>query len=379
MGAYEGLAGAGYGYGPVFQGLRGVWCEGDVVWAEVVLPGGVEGVEGFGVHPALLDAALHAVGVGGLLGVGSGVGPRLPFVWSGVRVHAVGAVCVRVRLERLSGDAVSVVVVDESGALVVTAESLVFREVAAERLGVGGVGVGSLFEVEWRSQARCGVSCGDWVGLGGLAGPGGAYGDLPSLLGGLDEGVGVPETVVVSVGDAGVVGVLGLVQGWLGEERLAQSRLVVVTRGAVGVRAEDAVEGLAQAGVWGLVRSAQSEHPDRFVLLDVEGGVEIDSAVVGLVGDESQVAVRGGGVFVPRLRRVLESQGEVSGEVSGEVWGPEGTVLITGGTGTLGGLVARHLVVRHRVRHLLLLSRSGVGAAGAGELVAELEGLGAHV
>nr|WP_274912458.1 type I polyketide synthase [Streptomyces sp. WZ-12] len=369
VGAYEGLAGAGYGYGPVFRGLGGVWREGDVVWAEVGLPERVEGVEGFGVHPALLDAALHAVGVGGLLGVGSGSVPRLPFVWSGVRVHAVGAVRVRVRLERLSGDAVSVCVVDESGALVVTAESLAFREVAADRLAVGGSG--ALFEVEWQSQSRSGATCGDWVGLGGLAGPGGAFADLPSLLGGLDDGVAVPQVVAVESPD--VVGVLGLVQGWLAEERLAQSRLVLVTRGAVGVRSEDTVEGLAQAGVWGLVRSAQSEHPGRFALLDVEGDEEIGSAVAELSGDEPQVAVRGGEVFVPRLRRVAGAEGE------SQAWGPEGTVLITGGTGTLGGLVARHLVSRRGVRHLLLLSRSGMDAPGAGELVAELEGLGARV
>ncbi|MFE6689179.1 beta-ketoacyl synthase N-terminal-like domain-containing protein, partial [Streptomyces sp. NPDC057743] len=375
VGAYEGLEGAGYGYGPVFQGLCGVWREGDVVWGEVVLPEGVEGVEGFGVHPALLDAALHAVGVGGLLGAGSGSGPRLPFVWSGVRVHAVGAMRVRVRLQRLGGDAVSVCVVDESGAPVVTAESLAFREVAAERLAVGGAGSGSLFEVEWQqqSQSRSGVTWGDWVGLGGLTGPGGAYADVASLVAALDGGVAVPEVVAVESPD--VVGVLGLVQGWLGEERLAQSRLVVVTRGAVGVRAGDGVGGLAQAGAWGLVRSAQSEHPGRFVLLDIEDGGEVSSSVGELSGDEPQVAVRGGEVFVPRLRRVPEPQGEVSGEV----WGPEGTVLITGGTGTLGGLVARHLVVRHGVRHLLLLSRRGVDAPGAGELAAELAELGAQV
>ncbi|MFB7636776.1 SDR family NAD(P)-dependent oxidoreductase, partial [Streptomyces sp. NPDC056149] len=373
VGAYEGLAGAGYGYGPVFRGLGGVWREGDVVWAEVGLPERVEGVEGFGVHPALLDAALHAVGVGGLLGVGSGSGPRLPFVWSGVRVHAVGAVRVRVRLERLSGDAVSVCVVDESGALVVTAESLAFREVAADRLAVGGSGAGSLFEVEWQSQSRSGAVSGGWVGLGGVTGPGGAYADVASLLEAVDSGVDVPDAVAVLVGDSGAVGVLGLVQGWLAEERLAQSRLVLVTRGAVGVRSEDTVEGLAQAGVWGLVRSAQSEHPGRFALLDVEGDEEIGSAVAELSGDEPQVAVRGGEVFVPRLRRVAGAEGE------SQAWGPEGTVLITGGTGTLGGLVARHLVSRCGVRHLLLLSRSGMDASGAGELVAELEGLGARV
>ncbi|HWO59130.1 MAG TPA: SDR family NAD(P)-dependent oxidoreductase, partial [Umezawaea sp.] len=58
---------------------------------------------------------------------------------------------------------------------------------------------------------------------------------------------------------------------------------------------------------------------------------------------------------------------------------PEGTVLVTGATGTLGGLVCRHLVQVHGARDLLLVSRHGVDAAGADDLVAELAGLGARV
>ncbi|AQA22905.1 KR domain protein [Rhodococcus sp. MTM3W5.2] len=56
-----------------------------------------------------------------------------------------------------------------------------------------------------------------------------------------------------------------------------------------------------------------------------------------------------------------------------------GTVLITGGTGGLGSLVARHLVGVHGVGSLVLTSRQGIAAAGAAELVAELTGLGARV
>ncbi|NEA99076.1 type I polyketide synthase [Streptomyces sp. SID13726] len=58
---------------------------------------------------------------------------------------------------------------------------------------------------------------------------------------------------------------------------------------------------------------------------------------------------------------------------------PDGTVLLTGGTGGLGALAARHLVAAHGVRHLLLLSRRGLDAPAARELAADLAGQGAEV
>ncbi|NEA69096.1 SDR family NAD(P)-dependent oxidoreductase, partial [Streptomyces sp. SID12488] len=90
-----------------------------------------------------------------------------------------------------------------------------------------------------------------------------------------------------------------------------------------------------------------------------------------VVSGEAQVAVRSGGLLVPRLRRVVSGGGVVS-------WGV-GPVLITGGTGGLGAVLARHLVVVHGVRSLVLVSRRGVDAPGAGELRAELEALGVSV
>ncbi|MEU9118244.1 beta-ketoacyl reductase, partial [Streptomyces sp. NPDC048483] len=295
------------------------------------------------------------------------------------------------------------VVVDEAGAPVVSVDRLVLRQVAAEQLrGVSGDG-GSLFDVCWQSLQLpdSALESVNWVGLGGLVGPVGAFADLGVLGDALDEVAAAPEVVVAdmssgSLEGSGVVGALGLVQSWLADERFAQSRLVVVTRGAVGVLPGDAVDGLAQAGVWGLVRSAQSEHPGRFVLVDADAdadgsigtgtptdtGTRIDIGAWALPGDEPQVAVRGGEVFVPRLRRAVRPQGEdavVRSASWGAEGGAEGTVLITGGTGTLGGLLARHLVVQHGVRHLLLTSRRGLDAPGAGDLVAELAALGAEV
>ncbi|MGW1139790.1 SDR family NAD(P)-dependent oxidoreductase, partial [Streptomyces zhihengii] len=167
---------------------------------------------------------------------------------------------------------------------------------------------------------------------------------------------------------------LALVQRWLASEWLTEARLVVVTRGAVSV-ADGESPDVAQAAVWGLLRSAQSEHPGRFVLvdLDADGAAEPDWGTL-LGADEPQLAVRDGKLLAPRLARASAGAGAAA-------FDPDGTVVITGGTGGLGALFARHLATTHGARHLLLLSRRGPGAEGAAELVAELaeSGCEAHV
>ncbi|WP_043468037.1 type I polyketide synthase, partial [Kitasatospora sp. MBT66] len=133
---------------------------------------------------------------------------------------------------------------------------------------------------------------------------------------------------------------------------------------------------LTAAPVWGLVRSAQSENPGRIVLVDTDGTDASEAALAAAVaGGEPQLALREGRARVPRLVRVAVPEVETSARP----WDPDGTVLITGGTGTLGALLARHLVTERGVRHLLLLSRRGADAPGAAELREELTALGANV
>ncbi|MEU8272617.1 beta-ketoacyl reductase, partial [Sphaerisporangium sp. NPDC049002] len=222
-----------------------------------------------------------------------------------------------------------------------------------------------------------------WVFLGepvaGLSG----FADVDALGVAVAAGEPVPDFVVVScaAGSVDVPGsvressgrVLGLVRGWVADERFAGSRLVLVTRGAAGPDAGTEVAGVVAGSVWGLVRSAQAEHPGSFVLLDADEGFSGWGLVAAAVASgESQLVARDGGVSVPRLARR-----EVAATVPGEP--ASGTVLVTGGTGGLGSLVARRLVERHGVRDLLLVSRRGPDAPGAAELVAGLEGLGARV
>ncbi|MEU0487379.1 SDR family NAD(P)-dependent oxidoreductase, partial [Streptosporangium sp. NPDC006013] len=198
-----------------------------------------------------------------------------------------------------------------------------------------------------------------------------------------------PEVVRSVVG-----GVLEALQAWLEREDPTSAPLVVVTRGAVAVG--DSVDvDVAVAPVWGLVRAAQAEHPGRFVLLDLDEGRERDAAVgVAVACGEPELAVRSGAFLVPRLVRMVQPERPVAVIADGSNSGSDlgsversggsvglaaGTVLVTGGTGGLGALLARRLVTDHGVRSLLLASRRGLSAEGAERLVEELTGLGAKV
>ncbi|WP_051766254.1 type I polyketide synthase [Saccharothrix syringae] len=391
-GLYARLAGTGHGYGPAFRGLRAAWRAGDTAFAEVELPEDLRAdASSFGLHPALLDAALHAIGLSGLLPSDEG---RLPFTWTGVSLHAAGAGALRVALTRLGPDTVSMAVADASGAPVATIGSLVLRPVTADRLRERGPD--ALWHLDWvdrpfpaRSGGGTWAVLGDRVLAGALRGAGhrvDVRADLAELLRAVDEGATTPDTVVVACPAAGdgpvpdavrdvTTAALALVRAWSAEPRLDGARLVLVTAGAVATRPGEDVTDLAQAAAWGLVRSAQTEQPGRFVLVDAgTGGPDALAAVLPAVvaGDEPQVALRAGGAVVPRLARPDAPAGATP-------FGPGSTVLVTGGTGVLGGLVARHLATAHGVRDLVLASRRGPDAPGVAELVAELTDLGARV
>ncbi|MCA2219579.1 type I polyketide synthase, partial [Jidongwangia harbinensis] len=151
-GLYAGLAGSGFRYGPQFQGLRRVWRgSGGDIFAEVSLPVADEAGR-FGLHPALLDAALHAL----FFGDGPD-GQRLPFAWEGVRLYATGAQTLRVRLSPTGDDTVAIEAFDPAGQPVLTAEGLRLRVFAPEVLRQAARSVDSLFGVQWVSVGRPGV------------------------------------------------------------------------------------------------------------------------------------------------------------------------------------------------------------------------------
>ncbi|MFD7533450.1 SDR family NAD(P)-dependent oxidoreductase [Streptomyces sp. NPDC059849] len=404
-GLYGALAVAGYEYGPVFQGVEAVWRRGEEVFARVVL--GEEecgGAGAFGVHPALLDAALHA---GLLPGDGSGlVAPRLPFVWSGVRLHATGAVAARVRMVPVGGGGVSLELSDDEGRPVVSVDSLALREIPKDRLLADAADEAHTpYAVEWtRTVLPERGRTGTYAVVGGdtrltrglvdtLRAP--VYPGIDALLDAVRAGAETPELVVLAASEPPLPGdpavsdtprhvrttvhrTLAAVQQWLGSEEFMRSRLAVVTHGALAARPGEDVTDLAGAAVWGLMRTVQAEEPDRFVLLDLDDPDHPadDLARVWSAADtEPQLALRSEGALVPRLIKAT-TPGDAPAP---RPLDPEGTVLITGGTGTLGALFARHVVREYGVRHLLLVSRRGAGAEGVAELVAELGELGARV
>ncbi|MEV5975358.1 SDR family NAD(P)-dependent oxidoreductase, partial [Streptomyces sp. NPDC051921] len=383
-GAYVYLDERGYGYGPAFQGLRAAWRRGDELFAEVALPEGARGdAQRYGVHPALLDAAMHVLTVAD--DDPAGERTMLPFSWAGVSAHARGAGSLRVRLSWTRDNAVSMAMADMSGAPVLSVEALSFRPVSAAQLkAAASAPHGSLFQVEWTD-----------VPLAGAA---------PAEVATWDEfvaGDDAPDAVVLDCGSAAgdvptaarsvAHRVLDAVQKWLADERSAVTRLVVVTRGAVAAHPGE-VPALEQAPVWGLVRAAQAENPGRIVLVDVGTALPTrgDAAAADLGGmlpalsavvasGEPEAALRDGSLRVPRLVGAPVSEGPAPAGTDGAVFDGPGTVLITGGTGGIGALVARHLVTEHGARRLLLVSRSGARAEGVDELVTELSGLGADV
>ncbi|MEU8280115.1 SDR family NAD(P)-dependent oxidoreductase, partial [Microbispora bryophytorum] len=316
-GLYEAFADGGLVYGPAFQGVRRVWRADGALFAEVTV---AEPADGFGLHPAAFDAALHALGMGGLLPASDGA--RLPFAFSGVRVVGAATGTLRVRLTTGSADSVRLLIADQAGLPVARVDGLTLRPVTAGQLSRTADRL--LFGVEWVAQDVAPEA------------------DKPVVIS-LGDPLPAPAPVVLV--DATARGaardrsaaLLGVLQRWLADPAWADSRLVVRTFGAAGAEISDP-DG---AALWGLVRAAQSEHPDRIHLLD---GPE------DVVYPVPQAAVRDGVVSVPRLVRV---------KASGSVDFGDGAVVVTGATGTLGRLVARHLVEVHGVRRLVLLSRSG--------------------
>jgi NAD(P)-dependent dehydrogenase (short-subunit alcohol dehydrogenase family)/acyl carrier protein len=178
---------------------------------------------------------------------------------------------------------------------------------------------------------------------------------------------------------------LALIHAWIDDERFSRSRLVFVTREALAAGTADSVSGLAQSPLWGLVRSAQSEHPERFVLIDIDGERSSARALPSaLASGEPQIALRAGRALIPRVvpagaPTVANASAAGAPTDGGARFDPERTVLITGGTGALGALIARRLVEAHGVPSVLLASRRGRDAEGAVELEAELAALGASV
>ncbi|WP_425525355.1 SDR family NAD(P)-dependent oxidoreductase, partial [Streptomyces griseus] len=313
---YDELADAGSSYGPVFRGLRAAWRSAGEVFAEVALPDGVDAA-GFGVHPALLDAALHPIGLGGLVDAHQGV-TLLPFSFGGVELHASGASVVRVRLTPVGGDSVSLLVADAAGEPVVSVKALTLRPVSAEALRASSAGHDSLYRI-------------DWVPLAAAEGPApaavvlGAASELDDVA-----ARGIPELLVTYVDPAADVrravgDTLVLLQRLLGDTRYDTTPLAVVTRAGA----------LAHTAVWGLLRTAQTENPGRFFLLETDQDLyDVAEVASAVATGENQLRSAEGRLFGPRLARAVSAD-TLPVPSGASNW----RLAVRGGTGTLEDLV----------------------------------------
>jgi acyl transferase domain-containing protein/acyl carrier protein len=391
---YARLSALGHDDAPPLRALREVWRRDDILFAQVEPPApDGTGQDRFPLHPALLHAALRPAGLGPVAGT-----PRpeirLPSRCEGIRLNPAGAAtALRVRLAPTGKDTLSVALADQDGTPVGGIDSLTLRPADTGRLAELGFDTrDALFRVEWSPHpVPPGAAAGRYAVVGApteaaaLLGRGvTAVADLRELTA---PGRKTPPLVLAFADRPGpgddtpaaarraLHRVLRWTQDWLADDRFAGSRLVVVTRHAVhddqALRTDPAA-----AAVWGLVRTAQTENPDRFVLVDTDDQAASWACVPAAAATgEPQLKIRAGVLSTPRLTPARATPGRAEHAVGP---GP-GTVLITGGTGGLGAALARHLVDRYGVRRLLLTSRRGPAAPGAAALRQELTAAGAHV
>lgn len=424
---YPSLARLGLEYGPAFRGVTGVWRRGEDIFAEVTLPGLLwEDAQRFGVHPALLDAALHAAGLAGLLGTEHAGQTRLPFSWSGVTLHGRGASALRVKITPAGPDTLAVRLADTNGTPVASIDALLLRPITREQLSaVRGTGTDrpALLRVDWAAHPPTGPRPDPdelaFVTDGPQQPPRGvrAYTSVSDLIDAVRGGAPLPRAVLLAApaldGTGSVLSqtreavhdTLRALRQWLSEEAMTASRLVVLTRHAVRTGPGEEKLTVSQAAVWGIVRSAQTENPGRVTVIDLDASAAVgdggpgqgratgpgsagapdtgahgvpapllDAVAAGL----PQMAIRRGRLLVPQLRRqeTEPMPGTDTASVVSRLGG--GTVLITGGTGGLGAALARHLAGAG-VARMLLLSRQGPQAPGAATLHEELTAAGAQV
>ncbi len=314
---YDRLAGAGRAYGPAFQAVRAAWRVGEELFAELAL-GEDESADGarFELHPALLDAALHPA-----LAARDAAGSLLPARWTGIRVHARGALAARVRIAPGADGDLRLTATGADGEPLLSVDAVSLSAVGPPRTAAGREGaLEALYRVRWTAPASPAAG-GAPPRLAALGDAGPAEATRFEDLAAFAASAPPPGTVLVAA-PAGASGALALLQAWLADERLAETRLAVLVPRAAAVHGGEVADPVASA-IRGLVRSAQSEHPGRLVSIDADARAAIaapdaisapdaprviaapEAIAAALAAGEAEVSVRDGAVLVPRLVRAL--------------------------------------------------------------------------
>ncbi len=299
---YRRLVEQGITLGPAFRRITAAWRHGTDVHLEASLPPeDTEARAAYALHPTLLDAGLQATLIDAATERTGERRPRMLFSLSGLTVHA-GATAVRAHL---SPTTPALRLTDPTGRPVAEVESVRLRR-SGHRVRP--------YRLSWRelsppSAASAGPVC--WIVPDGDPPPQGPGDRVVADLG------AASFDPVVLVCPENPDGVLPAVRTWLADERTRDRRLVVLTRGAVAAADGDPVDGLAQAPVWGLLRTAQVEHPGRFTLVDIDDSWAGLSAA--LATDEPQLALRQGRPFAPRLTEA-DPGGTLTPPDDGRAW-----------------------------------------------------------
>ncbi|MFF2808890.1 type I polyketide synthase, partial [Streptomyces sp. NPDC058000] len=403
--AYEHLATTGYDYGPAFQGLTAAWSHGYDLYAEVTLPTPLHDPTNtnnhpdYALHPALLDAALHPL----ILQHTDPNTIKLPYTWTDFTLHATHATTLHLHWTHHSTTqnttTYHLTATDPTNNPIATT-TLTLRTTPTHNLTntTAPNANDALYQVVWEETAR---RSNDGAGtrfavlgepaptLGGTVGPV-RYVDVDALIAAAEEGTELPDVVAVFPHGTGnedtaadahhlTEQTLALLQRWLNEDHLADIKLAIVTRGAIAATPDDTLDDLAAAPLWGLIRTAQTEHPDRFHLIDLDTPIDTspvdttpdDEPVAGpgtnadsetaarhtieatinaaLATGEPQLVVRNDTFLTPHLARITTPSPSPAPPTTTPTTpiDPNGTILITGGTGSLGTHLARHLITHH--------------------------------
>ncbi|MFE9577113.1 type I polyketide synthase [Nocardia sp. NPDC006044] len=303
---YDRCAARGYEYGPALRGLRAAWVRDAEFFAEVAVPL-PSGTAGFGLHPALLDAALHML-IEPLATRETGR-VTVPFAWDGVELYAVGATALRAHVAMQADERATVTLFDTAGSVVAAIDTLAFRS------------------IDRRQLANAPVYAIDWAPVQVPESRSERIGQSPNIL--RCRAVPVTDGDLPRAVHARLAAILDQIQRWLARDD--DSALVVVTCRAVAVHSGEDVEDLVHASVWGLLRAAQNEHPGRIALVDVDDWVHRRAAIAAaLAGDEPQLAYRRGNIYAPRLVRADVDMIDEPEVLEAGPW-----QLRTAGTGTL--------------------------------------------
>jgi acyl transferase domain-containing protein/NAD(P)-dependent dehydrogenase (short-subunit alcohol dehydrogenase family) len=313
--------------------------------------------------------------------------PRLPFsverlVWYGDRTQPALATLTLVE-QSTDASTCDLVYADRHGRPLGHIEGFKSRRAPRERLFRASAGM-DLYRVDWRAAAPVLARDVARVAVVGSELPGARHhADLADLLAIIDAGEPRPTTLALALLDPTARPIAACeqlqtnVQAWLRDARLADTRLVVLTRRAIEVNPGEGVQDLDHAPIWGMVRALIHEHPERSIrLVDLDvSPTSLDALSQALLGEAPQLALRNGECLIPQI----VAAPAITDVTLQPGWHRNGTVLITGGTGELGSRLARHLVHVHGVTRLLLLSRRGPAASNAEPLRIELEAAGTHV